>query len=78
MGMETLNNAAHAAGFAMVGSDDLFDEPKVEAKLEEKSWRPGEAVLLHAPPKEGQAKPHASMTEWIRGMLGVSGRRAPA
>ncbi|KAB2912413.1 MAG: hypothetical protein F9K29_19290 [Hyphomicrobiaceae bacterium] len=78
MGMETLNNAARAAGFAMAGSDDQFDERKVEAKPEERGWRPGEAVLLHAPPKKDQAKAHTSMTEWIKGMFGVSGRGAPA
>ena len=61
MGMETLNSAARAAGFAMAASDEPYAQ-----------WRPGEAILLHAYPT--QRKPGSG--DWLKGVLGLFGRRA--
>jgi hypothetical protein len=71
--METLNSAARAAGFAMAASDEPFEDVRAEAKPAETPWRPGEAVLLHAPARSG---PRAG--DWFRNVLGLFGRRAPA
>ena len=46
MGMETLNSAARAAGFAMAASDEPYEEVKTEVKVETTGWRPSEAVTL--------------------------------
>jgi hypothetical protein len=67
MGMETLNSAAHAAGFAMAASDEPYDDPKPEAKVEQNDWRPADAVLL---------TPATIERHWFRAMLGYFGRRA--
>ena len=52
MGIETLNSAARAAGFAMA-ADEIADEGKSEATQDSKAWRPGEAILL----KQAEAEP---------------------
>ena len=49
MGMETLNNAARAAGYAMATSDDLLNDSKPEARPEIEAWRPGEAIMASQP-----------------------------
>ena len=73
MGMETLNNAARAAGFAMATSDELLNDSKVEAKPESTAWRPGEAIM----PTPG--KTASTVTDWVKGRLySVFGRGAPA
>jgi len=72
MGMETLNSAARAAGFAMAASDEPYEEVKTEVKVT--GWRPSEAVTLT---KLGPAHPHKS-GEWFRTMLSLLGLRAPA
>lgn len=74
MGMETLNSAARAAGFAMAASDEPYEEVKTEVKLETTGWRPSEAVTLA---KTGPVRPNKS-GEWFRTMLSLLGRRAPA
>ena len=74
MGMETLNSAARAAGFAMAASDEPYEEVKTEVKVETTAWRPSEAVMLTASNVE---RPHKA-GDWLRTMLGVFGRRAPA
>ena len=70
MGMETLNSAARAAGFAMAVSDE--SPAAVEAKTEAQSWRAGEPVLVHqaAPAKIAPAV-------WLKSLLGLFHRRAP-
>ena len=73
MGMETLNNAARAAGFAMAASEESYDTVRVEAKASE--WRPGQAVLSHGAPKTRRTP---RVGDWARGVLGLFGRRAPA
>jgi hypothetical protein len=70
--METLNNAAHAAGFAMAASDDPHETVRTETKTEASQWRPGEAVLRQDVPRPGR------VGDWARSLLGLFGRRAPA
>ena len=74
MGMETLNNAARAAGFAMAASDEPYEEVKTEVKVETTGWRPSEAVMLTSAKLE---RPHKA-GDWFRTVLGFVGRRAPA
>jgi hypothetical protein len=75
MGIETLNSAARAAGFAMAASDEPYEEIGADAKAVETQWRPGEAVLLDGPPKFGR---RPGIVDWVKGALGLFGRRAPA
>lgn len=77
MGIEALNNAARAAGFAMAAPDDTPDEEVVRKPALETSWRPAQPVGLLAPPSVQVARP-SQVTDWFRSMLGVSGRGAPA
>jgi hypothetical protein len=76
MGIETLNTAARAAGFAMATSDEAAQESKVEAKPETESWRAGDAVLLSSGAQD--AKRASSIADWLKSLFGVFGRRAPA
>ena len=78
MGMETLNNAARAAGFAMATSDDLLNDSKAEARTESEAWRPGEAIMpSQVAPSSGNA--FQAATDWVKGRIfGVFGRGAPA
>ena len=69
MGIEALNSAARAAGFAMAA----YAEVEVEVKPAETQSRPGEAV-----PRSEAAGIAPRVGEWVRGMLGLFGRRAPA
>lgn len=73
MGMETLNNAAHAAGFAMAASDDPYEAVRTETKPSD--WRAGEPVLRHVEPADQRA---SRKGEWARSLFGLFGRRAPA
>ena len=78
MGMETLNNAARAAGYAMATSDDLLNNSKAEPRTEVEAWRPGEAIMARqvAPPP---SNPVHTVTDWVKGrVLSVFGRGAPA
>jgi hypothetical protein len=70
--METLNNAARAAGFAMAASEDPHETIRTEATPEAAQWRPGEAVLRSQPPRPGR------VGDWAKSLLGLFGRRAPA
>lgn len=69
MGIETLNIAAYAAGFAMAGSEEAFDGLGAEARAVEPRWQPGRAVLVREAPE--------SRTDWISLLQGLFGRRAP-
>jgi len=70
MGIETLNNAARAAGFAMAGTDEIFEERKVDqAPVSPESV----ALVPVVTPVRRQG-----VTEWVRSHLGSFGRRAPA
>lgn len=68
MGIEKLNSAARAAGFAMAASDELYDDPKPQHQEEAREdWRPAGPVLL---------RPATIERHWLRSMLGFFGRRA--
>ena len=72
MGMETLNSAARAAGFAMAASDEPYEQA-ARIKIETVQWRPAEPLLL-AP-----TGPRANRTsDWRTVFWSMLGRRAPA
>jgi len=75
MGIEALNSAAWAAGFAMAASDEPYAEVKVEEAraAAEVQWRPGEALLGRE-----LIKPAPRAGDWVRSLLGLFGRRVPA
>jgi len=74
MGMETLNSAARAAGFAMATPDEPVIPAGKGLGSELQSWQPGEPVLVEvsSPPKP------ASGTDWVRGLFSIFGRGALA
>jgi hypothetical protein len=69
MGIETLNSAAWAAGFAMAASEDSFEDAVRVIRAVDTQWRPGEAVMVRQPPVE--------KADWIRAWFGFLARRAP-
>lgn len=71
MGMETLNSAVHAAGFAMAASDDPHEATRSGFAPEGTPWRPGEAVLARDTTQPGR------FSEWAKSLFGMFGRRAP-
>ena len=72
MGIENLNTAARAAGFAMASADEeAGPEIKVEARSET------DASLLDLE-RDPAAKPEASSGDWFKSLFGVFGRGAPA
>ncbi len=76
MGIEALNDAVRAAGFAMAASEDPYGEVEVvlaDDALPETQRQPGEAVALHEP-----ARAVSRVGDWMRSVLGLFGRRAPA
>ena len=74
MSMENLNTAVRAAGFAMAPSDESTD--KTDNQLQDEAWRPGEAILLSQ--DESAAKAAPTITDRLKGVLGLLGRSAPA
>jgi hypothetical protein len=78
MSIETLNTAVHAAGFAMATSDEPADDSKPDKMLPQgEAWRPGEAVLLSME-ETAAGKTTPTITERLKGVLGLRGRGAPA
>jgi hypothetical protein len=77
MGIEALNNAARAAGFAMAAPDDTSDEEVVRKPAVDTSWRPSTAVSLLGPPAPQVARP-SQVSDWFKAVLGATGRGAPA
>jgi hypothetical protein len=73
MGMETLQSAARAAGFAMAPSDEADQQAETGA-VERSQWRPAEAMLVPSP---GQQQP-GKAADLLRGLFSYFGRRAPA
>ena len=73
MGMETLQSAARAAGYAMAASED-GDNGAAPLAPEPKDWRPAEALLLPLPEPPQPGK----LADTMRVVLGFFGRRAPA
>jgi hypothetical protein len=78
MGIETLYSAAHAAGFAMVASEDAYEDLEAVAKPAvslsrpaQLHWQPSRAVLVHEAPNERPG----TRGDWIGFLLGMLGRR---
>ena len=81
MGIEALNNAARAAGFAMAAPDDTADEEVVRKPAVDTSWRPSTAVSLLGPTAPQVARPShrpSQVSDWFKTVLGATGRGAPA
>ena len=76
MGIEALNNAARAAGFAMAAPDDTPEEEVAQRPAVETSWRPGTAVNVLSPTR--QVPRPSQVSDWFKTMLGAAGRGAPA
>jgi hypothetical protein len=70
MGIEQLNSAAWAAGFAMASSEEDYEDGCVFVEPVETQWTPGRAVMVR--------EPSADRTDWLRALLSLFGRRAPA
>jgi hypothetical protein len=74
MGIERLHSAAHAAGFAMVATEDAYEDleavsrpvasPSQPVQLQ---WQPSRGVLVHETP--------GTRSDWIGVLLGMLGRR---
>jgi hypothetical protein len=77
MGIEALNNAARAAGFAMAAPDDTSDEEVVRKPAVDTSWRPSTAVRLLGPTAPQVTRP-SQVSDWFKAVLGATGRGAPA
>jgi len=70
MGIEQLNSAAWAAGFAMASSEDEYqDGCAVVTQPVETQWTPERAVVVRQPAVE--------RVDWVRALFGLFGRRAP-
>jgi hypothetical protein len=76
MGIEALNNAARAAGFAMAAPDDTAEEEVVRKPAVTTSWRPSPVALL-GPTAPQVARP-SQVSDWFKSVLGTTGRGAPA
>jgi hypothetical protein len=70
MGIEQLNSAAWAAGFAMAASEEDFEDGCVVVEPVEAQWTPSRAVVVRGPAPEDR-------TDWLRALLSLFGRRAP-
>jgi hypothetical protein len=75
MGIETLHNAAHAAGFAMAAPEEAYEDLIAEpgfgrsALPMEAQWQPTRAVLINEAPND--------RADWAGFLLALFGRRAP-
>jgi hypothetical protein len=78
MGIEALNAAARAAGFAMAAPDDTPEEEVARKPATAAAWRSGTAVSVVRPPAAVDVGRPSQVSDWLRGMLGASGRGAPA
>jgi hypothetical protein len=68
MGIEQLNSAAWAAGFAMAACESDYDDGCAVVPPVETQWTPGRAVMVR--------EPDAERGDWLRALLGLLGRRA--
>jgi len=64
MGIEQLNTAAWAAGFAMAASEDDYEV----VRPVETQWSPGRAIMVR--------EANVERADWVRALLGLFGRRA--
>ena len=76
MGMETLNSAARAAGFAMAVSDET--PTAAEPRAETQPWRAGEPVLKHPVIVRMDTPARIGQPVWVKSLLNLLHRRAPA
>lgn len=72
MGIEFLENAARAAGFAMAAEEHASETEKVAA------GRAGYASQGEEFHDKLVDKGQASFSDWVKGVVGVNGRGAPA
>jgi hypothetical protein len=68
MGIEQLNSAAWAAGFAMAASEDDYEDGCAVVQPLETRWTTGRAIMVR--------EPAAERTDWVRALLGLVARRA--
>lgn len=74
MGIESLENAARAAGYAMAA-----DEPTNEAAVVSGVARSEYASRQHDEFHDRLVdKAQATFADWVKGVVGVNGRSAPA
>lgn len=78
MGIETLNSAAHAAGFAMAAPEEAYEDLEAlptraesPARQAELQWQPSRGVLV-------QERPADRSGDWMSLLLGLLGRRPAA
>ena len=76
MGMETLNSAARAAGFAMAVSDET--PAAAEPKTDTQSWRSSEPVLKHPVIVRRDEPARIAQPVWVKSLLNLLLGRAPA
>jgi hypothetical protein len=69
MGIEQLNSAAWAAGFAMAAAEDDYDDGCMASRPPVTQWTPGEAIMVRERDVE--------RADWVRALLGLFARRAP-
>lgn len=74
MGIEFLENAARAAGFAMAAEEQASEAEKATAG----SWRAGYSSQGEDFQDKLVDKAQASFSDWVKGVVGVNGRGAPA
>lgn len=74
MGIEFLENAARAAGFAMAAEEQANESEKVMVG----TWPAGYASQGEDFQEKLVDKAQASFSDWVKGVVGVSGRSAPA
>lgn len=78
MGIETLQSAARAAGFAMATSEEPLTTARREA---EEVWLPKASLLAQERAPQAPAAPvekaQATLGEWVKSVIGATGR-APA
>lgn len=75
MGIEILKSAERAAGFAMVDAEETSADAAAKADEGRRIGTP--ALLLKEQPTDGTVSKTEAFGEWIKHMLGSSGR-APA
>ncbi len=74
MGIEQLNSAAWAAGFATAASEDDYEDGCVVVTQPlgqplGTQWTPGQAIMVR--------ERDVQRADWVRTLLGLFGRRAP-
>jgi hypothetical protein len=67
MGIEQLNSAVWAAGFAMASSEEDYREGcAIVIQPAQGQWMPSQAILVREPDERA---------DWFKGLLGLLGRR---